>query len=85
MGLVNWVVPAEQLADATNELAERLAQGPTLAYGFAKEAVYGGANLTFDSLLDLEARNQRIAGRSHDVREGVRAFREKRRPEFRGC
>jgi 2-(1,2-epoxy-1,2-dihydrophenyl)acetyl-CoA isomerase len=41
-------------------------------------------NLPFDSLLDLEARNQRVAGRSHDVREGIRAFREGRKPEFRG-
>jgi 2-(1,2-epoxy-1,2-dihydrophenyl)acetyl-CoA isomerase len=57
----------------------------TLAYGFAKQAVYEGANLGFDSLLDLEARNQKIVGRSDDVREGIRAFREKRKPEFRGC
>jgi 2-(1,2-epoxy-1,2-dihydrophenyl)acetyl-CoA isomerase len=84
LGLVNRVVAPDALAEATSELAERLARGPTLAYGFAKQAVYQGANLSFDSLLDLEARNQRIAGRSHDVREGIRAFREKREPEFRG-
>ncbi len=84
LGLVNRVVPADELADATSELAERLAHGPTLAYGFAKEAVYEGANLPFNSLLDLEARNQRNAGRSHDVREGIRAIREGRKPEFRG-
>jgi 2-(1,2-epoxy-1,2-dihydrophenyl)acetyl-CoA isomerase len=84
LGLVNRVVAPDELADATSELAERLASGPTLAYGFAKEAVYAGANLPFDSLLDLEARNQKIAGRSHDVREGIRAFREGRTPEFRG-
>jgi 2-(1,2-epoxy-1,2-dihydrophenyl)acetyl-CoA isomerase len=84
LGLVNRVVTPDALADATSELAERLAHGPTLAYGFAKEAVYQGANLSFDSLLDLEARNQKVAGRSHDVREGIRAFRERRKPEFRG-
>jgi 2-(1,2-epoxy-1,2-dihydrophenyl)acetyl-CoA isomerase len=84
LGLVNRVVAADALADATSELAERLAHGPTLAYGFAKEAVYQGATVPFDSLLDLEARNQRVAGRSHDVREGIRAFREGRKPEFRG-
>ncbi len=84
LGLVNQVVAPDALADATSELAERLAHGPTLAYGFAKEAVYAGANLTFDSLLDLEARNQKVAGRSDDAREGVRAFRDKRKPGFRG-
>ncbi len=84
LGLVNRVVARDALADATSELAERLAHGPTLAYGFAKQAVHEGARLPFDSLLDLEARNQRVAGRSHDVREGIRAFRERRKPEFRG-
>jgi len=84
LGLVNRVVAPGALTEATSQLAERLAHGPTLAYGFAKQAVYEGANLRFESLLDLEARNQRIASRSHDVREGIRAFREKRKPEFRG-
>jgi 2-(1,2-epoxy-1,2-dihydrophenyl)acetyl-CoA isomerase len=84
LGLVNRVVAANALAGATAELAERLANGPTLAYGFAKEAVYASANLSFGNLLDLEARNQRIAGRSDDVREGIRAIRERRKPEFRG-
>ena len=84
LGLVNRVVPADALASATRELAERLAQGPTLAYGFAKAAVYESANLPFPSLLDFEARNQRVAGRSHDVKEGIRSFLERRKPEFRG-
>ena len=84
LGLVNRVVPADALAGATSELAERLARGPTLAYGIAKEAVNEAAKLPFESLLDLEARNQRVAGRSEDVREGIRAFRERRKPEFRG-
>jgi 2-(1,2-epoxy-1,2-dihydrophenyl)acetyl-CoA isomerase len=84
LGLVNRVVEANELAAATSEVAERLAQGPTLAYGFAKAAVYQGASLAFASLLDLEARNQQIAGRSRDAREGAKAFLEKRKPDFRG-
>jgi 2-(1,2-epoxy-1,2-dihydrophenyl)acetyl-CoA isomerase len=84
LGLVNRVVPAAELADATRELAERLARGPTLAYGFAKAAVYESANLPFESLLDFEARNQKIASRSEDVKEGIRAFLERRTPDFRG-
>jgi len=84
LGLVNRVVAPDALADATAELAERLAHGPTLAFGFAKEAVYAGAALSLESLLDLEARNQRVASRSEDAREGIRAFLERRKPEFRG-
>lgn len=84
LGLVNRVVPGDALASATRELAERLAQGPTLVYGFAKAAVYESANLPFASLLDFEARNQRIASRSADAKEGVRSFLERRKPEFRG-
>jgi len=84
LGLVNQVVPADQLADATRELAERLARGPTLAHGTAKAAVYESANLAFASLLDFEARNQRAVSRSDDVKEGIRAFLERRKPEFRG-
>ena len=84
LGLVNRVVAAGELADATHELTERLARGPTLAYGAAKAAVYESTNLSFESLLDLEARNQRIVSRSEDVKEGIRAFLERRKPEFRG-
>jgi 2-(1,2-epoxy-1,2-dihydrophenyl)acetyl-CoA isomerase len=84
LGLVNRVVAADELADATHELADRLARGPTLAYGAAKAAVYESARLSFESLLDLEARNQRIVSRSEDVKEGIRAFLERRKPEFRG-
>lgn len=84
LGLVNQVVPADDLADATRELADRLARGPTLAHAAAKAAVYESASLSFASLLDFEARNQRAVGRSDDVKEGIRAFRERRKPEFRG-
>lgn len=84
LGLVNQVVPNDKLADATAELAERLAHGPTLAYGFAKHAVQASAHLPLESLLDLEARNQQVAARSEDAREGINAFLEKRDPEFRG-
>jgi 2-(1,2-epoxy-1,2-dihydrophenyl)acetyl-CoA isomerase len=84
LGLVNRVVAATELAGDTSELAERLARGPTLAYAAAKAAVQASANLPFASLLDLEARNQRAVSRSDDVKEGIRAFLERRKPEFRG-
>ena len=84
IGLVNRVVSADELEKATSKLAERLASGAPLAYRAAKTAVYEGAGLPLESVLDLEARNQKIVGRSRDVREGVQAFLEKRKPEFRG-
>jgi len=84
LGLVNRVVPHEELQNVTLEWAERLANGPTLAYGFAKDAVYQGANLPLENALDLESRNQQIAGRSRDAKEGIQAFLEKRKPEFCG-
>lgn len=84
LGLLNRVVDTEALTATTMQLATRLAAGPTLAYGAAKTAVYEGASLSLEAAMDLEARMQRIVGKSRDAEEGVRAFREKREPEFRG-
>ena len=84
LGLVNWVVPAAQLVAETQKLAERLAQGPTLAYGLAKTGLYQGLEMELEDVLNMEARNQAIAGRSQDRAEGAAAFREKRPPHFIG-
>lgn len=62
LGLANRVVAPNEVTDATSELAQRLADGPTLAYGFAKEAVYEGADLPFDSLLDREVSDPLVPG-----------------------
>ena len=84
IGLVNWVKPAHEWQAETDKLAERLAQGPTLAYGMAKSAVYQGLEMSLEDVLNVEARNQAIAGRSQDCAEGVAAFLEKRQPRFIG-
>lgn len=84
IGLVNWVVPADNLQEETQKLAERLAQGPTLAYGLAKTGVYQSLDMSLEDVLNMEARNQAIAGRSQDRQEGAAAFREKRQPRFIG-
>lgn len=84
IGLVNWVVPAEQLAAATQQLAERLAQGPTVAYGLAKTGLYQGSQMSLEDVLNMEARNQSVVSRTQDRVEGVAAFREKRTPRFIG-
>jgi 2-(1,2-epoxy-1,2-dihydrophenyl)acetyl-CoA isomerase len=84
IGLVNRVVPAEQLENETLKLAERLAQGPTVAYGLAKTGLYQGLGMSLEDVLNMEARNQAIAVRTPDREEGVAAFREKRPPRFTG-
>src|SRR5262245_15360201 len=84
IGLVNWVVPADQLPEETQKLAERLARGPTLAYGLAKTGLYQGLTMSLEDTLNMEARNQAIAARSQDRAEGAAAFRDKRQPRFIG-
>jgi 2-(1,2-epoxy-1,2-dihydrophenyl)acetyl-CoA isomerase len=84
IGLVNRVVPTDQLESETLKLAERLAQGPTVAYGLAKTGLYQGLGMSLEDVLNMEARNQAIAARSPDRAEGVAAFLEKRPPRFTG-
>ena len=84
IGLVNWVKPASELQAETDRLAKRLAQGATLAYGMAKSALYQGLEMSLEDVLNLESRNQAIAGRSQDRAEGAAAFREKRPARFIG-
>jgi 2-(1,2-epoxy-1,2-dihydrophenyl)acetyl-CoA isomerase len=84
IGLVNRVVPHDELMPKTMEWAARLAQGPTRAYGLIKRGVERNLSADLRSALDYEAFLQDIAGRTDDHREGVAAFREKRPPVYRG-
>ncbi len=84
IGLVNWVVPADTLPEETQKLAQRLAEGPTLAYGLAKAGLYQGLTMSLEDTLNMEARNQAMVARSQDRAEGAAAFRDKRQPRFRG-
>lgn len=84
VGLVNWVVPADQLLDKARAIASRLAAGPTKAYGLIKRALYHNLYTDIETALDYEALTQEMAGRTTDHREGVAAFLEKRTPRFEG-
>ncbi len=83
-GLVNRVVPGDQLPEITAAWARRLADGPTLAYGLTKRAMNQGWNMTLDEALEYEAHLQEVAGRSEDNREGIAAFIDKRAARFNG-
>lgn len=83
-GMVNRVVPADQLMETVAAWTGPLATGPTLAYGLAKRAMNAAWDMTLFEALTYEAHLQEIAGRSHDNREGIQAFLEKREPNFKG-
>ncbi|MFQ5407114.1 MAG: enoyl-CoA hydratase/isomerase family protein [Anaerolineales bacterium] len=84
MGLVNRVVPADELQAVTRELARRLAQAPTKAIGLGKRALNRSLDVSFEEALDYEAHLQEVAARTQDFVEGVTAFTEKRPPNFVG-
>lgn len=84
LGVVNRVFPPAELLSSTMEFAQKLAAGPTLAYQLTKQAIVQNFDASLPAALEREAQLQDVAGRSHDFREGVRAFAEKRAPLFRG-
>lgn len=84
LGIVNRVVPHEELEAAVSELAERIAQGPTFAFGMAKKIVNRSFEIDMSAALEMEAMAQALAGNSEDHKEGVAAFFEKRSPQFKG-
>ncbi len=81
-GLVNQVVPADQMAEVVAAWAESLAEGPTMALGLTKRAFHQAATSDLMAALANEAELQRAAGRSAEFAEGLSAFLEKRDPEF---
>ncbi len=84
LGMVNKVVPADQLDDATAETARYYAQAPTKAVGMIKKLLHLSFQNDLRKMLEMEYYYQEIAGRSEDYREGVQAFVEKRKPRFQG-
>lgn len=84
IGLVNQVVPSADLATTAAEFAAKLAALPTKAIGLTKRAMNNAWNADLATQLDYEAMLQTTAGRTHDHREGVVAFLEKRKPVFKG-
>ena len=84
LGLLNRVVPADSLAAETRALAERLAAGPLVSYRYMKANVNLATTVDFRTMIDREAETHLRCGQTDDHQEGVRAFLEKRAPNFRG-
>ena len=82
-GMIYRAVDDDQLMGVAQEIAERLAAGPTRAYGLMKHAFAASAANSLDAQLDLERDLQREAGATDEFVEGVRAFLEKRPANFR--
>ena len=83
-GLVNRVVPVELLLEEAKNVAKKIAAKPALAIREAKEAVLKAANSSLDEGLEFERKAFYLLFASEDRAEGMRAFLEKRKPEFKG-
>ena len=84
LGIVNRVVAADRLAEETYALARRVAAGPQVAIRLTKRLVYQSLRLDLRTHLDLVSSHMAVVRDTEDHQEGVRAFKEKRPPEFRG-
>lgn len=83
-GLIHQAVPADRLDTTADELVARLAAGPTVALGLAKQAIAYGQQATLADSMTQELFNVELSCRTSDFKEGLAAFRERRQPEFRG-
>src|SRR6185369_16540509 len=83
-GLVNCVTQLKELDAVVDEWARRLKAGPALAIAGIKRALSYGESHTLAEALDFEAVTQKTCYQSEDFREGVAAFREKRKAVFQG-
>ena len=84
IGLVNQIVPNDELSAATNGLASKFASLPPRGIGLTKRALNASLENDLATQLEYEAMMQTTAGRTKDHREGVTAFIEKRTPHFIG-
>ena len=84
LGLVNMVVPHDELIPTALKTAERIARGPALALMLQKRVLRNAVTTTFEQNRDYEAISQIFASQTDDCREGLTAALERRRPDFKG-
>ena len=85
LGLCNRSVPASELETKSREWAERLASGPSRSYMFTKWMLNKSLDVDRITLAEYEAWAVEVNASTHDSKEGVVAFQEKRNPEWKGC
>ena len=83
-GMVNRVVEDDALMSTAMEMAETLATGPTVALSLARDLMWKACESDFDEAIYDERIAQRTAGRTDDFKEGVSAFLQKRKADFKG-
>ena len=83
-GLINKIVAEENLTAITRELAEKFANGPTLAHGKVKDLLNASFANGLETQMELETRGISDMARSPDGSEGIQAFLKKRKPDFKG-
>lgn len=84
IGVVNHVYAEDDLLPQVLKVAEQLAEGPPIALAQAKEILNASGNLSLDTVMELEIYAQSLCFQTEDHREGVMAFLEKRKPDFKG-
>jgi 2-(1,2-epoxy-1,2-dihydrophenyl)acetyl-CoA isomerase len=85
MGIIERVVPDDDLMAEAEKLASALASGPTLAFGAVKKLLLSSQTAELEDQLDAETKAIAAMTTTQDGREGVLAFREKRAPNFKGA
>jgi 2-(1,2-epoxy-1,2-dihydrophenyl)acetyl-CoA isomerase len=84
MGLVNYSVPMAELDAKVKVFTDFYSKAPTKAVGIIKKQLNKSYTSSMNEMLEYEALTQEIAGSSNDYKEGVTAFLEKRKPDFKG-
>ncbi len=84
LGIINRICKAEELDEEVKKLTDYYSKAPTKAIGMMKKMLNKASHSDLETMLEYEAFCQEIAGKSEDYKEGVTAFNEKRKPEFKG-